>query len=74
MMDLVPDDAIRIQVLKSRTDSDAILTIFSSVVSCDSWRTWYLVLRIKVTELCKIMTKSRTDSDAILMIFSSSVF
>jgi hypothetical protein len=32
MMDLVSDDAIRIHdVLRSRTDSDAILTIFSSV-------------------------------------------
>jgi hypothetical protein len=31
MKDLVSDDAIRIHVLKSRTDSDAILTIFSSV-------------------------------------------
>jgi hypothetical protein len=35
-MDLVPNDAIKIEVLKSRTDSDAILTIFSSVVSSAS--------------------------------------
>ena len=61
---------------KSRTDTDAILTIFSSTVTYDWWCSRYLIsndtLRIQIPTRMWIVTKSRTDSDAILTIFSST--
>ena len=61
---------------KSRTDTDAILMIFSSTVTYNWWCSRYLIsddtLRIQIPTRMWIVSKSRTDSDAILTIFSST--
>jgi hypothetical protein len=59
-------------MIKSRTDSDAILTVSSSVVDYNVWRTaWYPALRIQVTQkMVQNIIKRSTDSKLgqILMI------